>query len=143
MSFFFFFNDTATTDIYTYRHTLSLPDALPIYYRPRSTIREVVKALGFSEDVTARLADTSWGSWGDDVPTRRLVEAGLEPYNGEVERLHRFLRVLLEAPRHLSPHVGGLVLTGGRLDEPVLINTAASEELTSIVWANIVIHTTR
>src|SRR3546814_11312744 len=28
--FFFFFNDTATTDIYTYVHALSLHDALPI-----------------------------------------------------------------------------------------------------------------
>src|SRR3546814_1624242 len=28
--FFFFFNDTATTEIYTYCHTLSLHDALPI-----------------------------------------------------------------------------------------------------------------
>src|SRR3546814_102453 len=27
---FFFFHDTATTEIYTYRHTLSLHDALPI-----------------------------------------------------------------------------------------------------------------
>src|SRR3546814_11936233 len=27
----FFFNDTATTEIYTYRHTLSLHDALPIF----------------------------------------------------------------------------------------------------------------
>src|SRR3546814_11925309 len=27
---FFFFNDTATTEIYTYVHTLSLHDALPI-----------------------------------------------------------------------------------------------------------------
>src|SRR3546814_14281991 len=27
----YFFNDTATTEIYTYRHTLSLHDALPIY----------------------------------------------------------------------------------------------------------------
>src|SRR3546814_16730401 len=27
----FFFNDTATTAIYTYRHTLSLHDALPIF----------------------------------------------------------------------------------------------------------------
>src|SRR3546814_17454692 len=26
----FFFNDTSTTEIYTYRHTLSLHDALPI-----------------------------------------------------------------------------------------------------------------
>src|SRR3546814_11615281 len=29
----FFFNDTATTDIYTYLHTLSLHDALPIFLR--------------------------------------------------------------------------------------------------------------
>src|SRR3546814_18823623 len=29
--FVFFFNDTATTEIYTYLHTLSLHDALPIY----------------------------------------------------------------------------------------------------------------
>src|SRR3546814_14564270 len=32
--FFFFFNDPATTDIYTYLHTLSLPDPLPIYCAP-------------------------------------------------------------------------------------------------------------
>src|SRR3546814_2312266 len=30
IAFFFFFNDTATTEIYTYGHTLSLHDALPI-----------------------------------------------------------------------------------------------------------------
>src|SRR3546814_16448371 len=30
MLYCFFFNDTATTDIYTYCHTLSLHDALPI-----------------------------------------------------------------------------------------------------------------
>src|SRR3546814_13103048 len=31
LCFYFFFNDTATTEIYTYGHTLSLHDALPIY----------------------------------------------------------------------------------------------------------------
>src|SRR3546814_18134008 len=31
---FFFCNDTATTEIYTYCHTLSLHDALPIYPVP-------------------------------------------------------------------------------------------------------------
>src|SRR3546814_14103896 len=30
ISLFYFFNDTATTKIYTYLHTLSLPDSLPI-----------------------------------------------------------------------------------------------------------------
>ncbi|WP_293701092.1 MULTISPECIES: error-prone DNA polymerase [unclassified Sphingopyxis] len=108
--------------------------ATVIHYRPRSTIREVGKALGFSEDVTARLADTSWGSWGDEVPVERLVEAGLDPHNGEIERLHRFVGELLKAPRHLSQHVGGFVLTQGRLDELVPIHNAAMEDRTFIEW---------
>lgn len=108
--------------------------ATVIHYRPRSTIREVGKALGLSEDVTARLADTSWGSWGDEVPVERLIEAGLNPYNGEIERLHRFVDELLKAPRHLSQHVGGFVLTQGRLDELVPIHNAAMEDRTFIEW---------
>ncbi|WP_338427131.1 error-prone DNA polymerase [Sphingopyxis kveilinensis] len=108
--------------------------ATVIHYRPRSTIREVGKALGFSEDVTARLADTSWGSWGDEVPVERLIEAGLNPQNGEIERLHRFVGELLKAPRHLSQHVGGFVLTQGRLDELVPIHNAAMEDRTFIEW---------
>src|SRR3546814_18961378 len=31
LSIVVFFNDTSTTEIYTYRHTLSLHDALPIF----------------------------------------------------------------------------------------------------------------
>jgi error-prone DNA polymerase len=108
--------------------------ATVIHYRPRSTIREVGKALGFSEDVTARLADTSWGSWGDEVPVERLVEAGLNPANGEIERLHRFVGELLKAPRHLSQHVGGFVLTEGRLDELVPLHNAAMDNRTFIEW---------
>ena len=38
--------------------------ATVIHYRPRSAIRDVGKALGLTEDVTAALADTVWGSWG-------------------------------------------------------------------------------
>src|SRR5216117_4566244 len=35
---FFFFNDTATTEIYTRKDTLSLHDALPISTSPRETM---------------------------------------------------------------------------------------------------------
>lgn len=115
------------------RHRAAIA-ATVIHYRPRSTIREVGKALGLSEDVTARLADTSWGSWGDEVPVERLVEAGLNPHNGEIERLHRFVGELLKAPRHLSQHVGGFVLTEGRLDELVPLHNAAMEDRTFIEW---------
>src|SRR3546814_19202702 len=34
----FFFNDTATTEIYTYLHTLSLHDALPISFNGRRLV---------------------------------------------------------------------------------------------------------
>src|SRR2546430_12727954 len=37
MKYFFFFNDTATTEIYT----LSLHDALPIFLRHENRIREI------------------------------------------------------------------------------------------------------
>src|SRR3546814_15508388 len=45
----FFFNDTATTEIYTYVHTLSLHDALPIFTlrrRPADLPRPARHLLG-------------------------------------------------------------------------------------------------
>ena len=45
--------------------------ATVIYYRPRSAIRDVGKALGLTEDVTAALADTVWGSWARASTTCR------------------------------------------------------------------------
>ncbi|MGZ9101206.1 MAG: PHP domain-containing protein, partial [Brevundimonas sp.] len=48
-----------------------------IHYRPRSAIRDVGKALGLTEDVTARMADTVWGSWGDSVKDEHVNRTGL------------------------------------------------------------------
>src|SRR3546814_15399201 len=42
----FFFNDTATPEIYTYGHTLSLHDALPIWCLGTRNLFKVVE-LGF------------------------------------------------------------------------------------------------
>src|SRR3546814_2908062 len=50
---FFFFNDTATTEIYTYLHTLSLHDALPIFEHDPP---EKVERLGWGKIVTKREA---------------------------------------------------------------------------------------
>jgi error-prone DNA polymerase len=108
--------------------------ATVIHYRPRSTIREAGKALGLTEDVTARLAGTIWGSWGGDVPEARVTEAGFDPANPEIARLKHLVDQLLEFPRHLSQHVGGFVLTEGRLDELVPIHNAAMPDRTFIEW---------
>ena len=109
--------------------------ATVIRYRSRSALREVGKALGLTEDVTARLSGTIWGSHsGEDVPESRVSEAGFDPANPELARLRDMASRLLEYPRHLSQHVGGFVLSQSRLDELVPIHNAAMPDRTFIEW---------
>ncbi|TQI76619.1 DnaE-like error-prone DNA polymerase [Bosea sp. AK1] len=108
--------------------------ATVIHYRPRSAIREAGKVLGLTEDVTARIADTNWGSWGSEIGDARVRQAGLDPTNPTIRRAVDFASRLLGYPRHLSQHVGGFVLSRGRLDETVPIGNAAMEDRTFIEW---------
>jgi error-prone DNA polymerase len=108
--------------------------ATVISYRPKSAIREVGKALGLSEDITAALARTVWGSWGDGLSDSQIREAGLDPENPMIRRTAELATELIGFPRHLSQHVGGFVLTRGRLDETVPIGNAAMPDRTFIEW---------
>ena len=108
--------------------------ATVIHYRPRMAIRQVGKALGLTEDITAALANTVWGSWGDNVPDEHIRQAGLDPANPEIRRAVTLAEQLLSFPRHLSQHVGGYVLTKRRLDETVPIGNAAMKDRTFIEW---------
>jgi error-prone DNA polymerase len=108
--------------------------ATVIHYRPRSAIRDVGKALGLTEDVTAALADTVWGSWGDGLDEMQVRQAGLDPKNSMVELAVRLAAELIDFPRHLSQHVGGYVLTQDRLDTYVPIGNAAMDDRTFIEW---------
>ncbi len=108
--------------------------ATVIHYRPRSAIRDVGKALGLTEDVTAALADTVWGSWGKGLNETQVRQAGLDPQNAMVELAVDLATELVEFPRHLSQHVGGYVLTQDRLDTYVPIGNAAMDDRTFIEW---------
>ena len=108
--------------------------ATVIHYRPRSAIRDVGKALDLTEDVTAALADTVWGHWGDGLDDKQVRQAGLEPNNPTVARAVALATQLIGFPRHLSQHVGGYVLTQDRLDTYVPIGNAAMDERTFIEW---------
>src|SRR2546426_4926860 len=69
MFFFFFFNDTATTEIYT----LSLHDALPILVTERASCAWV----GHLRTVHAILTSSvpkSAASWSEKIPARRSEE---------------------------------------------------------------------
>ncbi|NNC73124.1 MAG: error-prone DNA polymerase, partial [Sphingomonadaceae bacterium] len=108
--------------------------ATVIHYRPRSAVREVGKVLGHTEDLTSRIVSTVWGSWGREMPEERIAETGFDPANPEIARLKMLVDQILNFPRHLSQHVGGYVLTQGRLDEIVPIHNAAMEDRTFIEW---------
>ncbi|MGA7943060.1 MAG: error-prone DNA polymerase [Bradyrhizobium sp.] len=108
--------------------------ATVIHYRPRSAIRDVGKALGLTEDVTAALADTVWGSWGSGLNEMQVKQAGLDPQNPMVALAVQLATELIEFPRHLSQHVGGYVLTQDRLDTYVPIGNAAMDDRTLIEW---------
>jgi error-prone DNA polymerase len=108
--------------------------ATVIHYRPKSAIREVGKALGLTEDATAALSTQTWNASETLWPDDRLAEIGLDPESPVLRHTVRLARELVGLPRHLSQHVGGFVLTRGRLDETVPIGNAAMEDRTFIEW---------
>src|SRR5580700_666838 len=107
--------------------------ATVIHYRSRRAIREVGKALGLTEDVTAALAKTVWGT-GDELPVDHIRQAGLDPRNPAIRQAVALADELTGFPRHLSQHVGGFVLTREPLDYTVPIANAAMEKRTFIEW---------
>ena len=56
---FFFFNDTATTEIYT----LSLHDALPIFARPEVEIRRLPGSVLKLDEINRRMKGSHRSKW--------------------------------------------------------------------------------
>src|SRR6185503_19843297 len=108
--------------------------ATVICYRPRSAVRDLGKALGFSLEQVDRVAKLL--SWWDDKSAlqERVREAGLEPQSLQVRQLLALARELAGFPRHLSQHVGGFVISRGPLAELVPVENAAMRERTVIQW---------
>ncbi len=108
--------------------------ATVIHYRPRSAIREVGKAMGLSEDVTAKLAGTIWGSYEEQVEDARAKEAGLDLTDPYLRMVLKLAKQMIGMPRHLSQHVGGFILTERPLTEIVPIGNGAMPERSFIEW---------
>ncbi|MBW8784268.1 MAG: PHP domain-containing protein, partial [Novosphingobium sp.] len=108
--------------------------ATVIHYRPRMAIREVGKAMGLSEDVTAALARTIWGGWGNEIAEKHAAEAGLDITDPHLRRVLKLTEQMIGMPRHLGQHVGGFILTQGPLIETVPIGNGAMPERSFIEW---------
>ncbi|EAQ30026.1 DNA polymerase III subunit alpha [Erythrobacter sp. NAP1] len=108
--------------------------ATVIHYRPRMAIREVGKAMGLSEDVTASLAKTVWGGWGREISEKHAAETGMDITDPHLRRVLKLTEQMIGMPRHLSQHVGGFILTEGALTETVPIGNGAMPERSFIEW---------
>ncbi|CAG0989918.1 hypothetical protein ARNL5_03153, partial [Anaerolineae bacterium] len=105
-----------------------------ISYRPKSAIRDVGKALGFSlETVDAIAKNHTWWD-GREVMKERFEEVGLSVDDLQVQQLLHLTQQLLGFPRHLSQHTGGFVLTKGPLSRLVPIENASMPDRTVIEW---------
>ncbi|WP_299984925.1 error-prone DNA polymerase [uncultured Ruegeria sp.] len=108
--------------------------ATVIHFRSRAAIREVGKVMGLSQDVTAGLSGQIWGMSNGGVDAERLKELGLDIKDRRLMQTIRLIGEIIGFPRHLSQHVGGFVITKGRLDELCPIENAAMEDRTVIEW---------
>jgi error-prone DNA polymerase len=107
--------------------------AAVISYRSRSALRDVAKVFGLSEDMIGALSSLQWSS-GARLRPETIAETGLDPKNPIIAQVLAHAGKILGFPRHLSQHVGGFVLTRGRLDELCPIGNAAMAERTFLEW---------
>ena len=115
------------------RHRAAIA-ATVIHYRPKSAIREVAKVFSLPEATAAILSAQTWNPGDELWSADTLREAGLDPEEPRLHRVVLLARELVGLPRHLSQHVGGFVLTRGRLDESVPIGPAAMAGRSFIEW---------
>jgi len=118
----------------TYGRTRSALTAVVTRFRARGAVREVGKALGLSEDVTAGLAAAIWGYSREGVEEKHAQELNLDMSDTRLALTLDLARQLINTPRHLSQHPGGFVLTRDRLDELVPIEPAAMDDRQVIEW---------
>ncbi len=105
-----------------------------IRYRAKGAIRDVGKALGLPEDMTKALSSQVW-SWSEEgVETKHVEELNLNLEDRRLRLTLELARQLQGAPRHLSQHPGGFVLTRDRLDDLVPIEPAAMKDRQVIEW---------
>ena len=105
-----------------------------IRYRARGAIRDVGKALGLSEDMIRLLSSSMSRGAEGRLDRSRLEEIGLNPGDRRLRLALDLAHQLTGAPRHLSQHPGGFVLTRDRLDELCPIEPAAMDNRQVIEW---------
>lgn len=115
------------------RHRAALCSTV-IRYRSKGALRDVGKALGLPDDMISLLSSQVWGWSQEGVEPKHAEELNLNLQDRRLSLALDLARQLIGAPRHLSQHPGGFVLTEDRLDELVPIEPAAMDDRHVIEW---------
>jgi error-prone DNA polymerase len=109
--------------------------ATVVHYRGKRAIREVGRAMGLSDDTISALSSQLWGFFSTKgLEAERMAEIGLDLRDRRLRQTIELVYEINGFPRHLSQHVGGFIITEGRLDELVPIENATMEGRTVICW---------
>jgi error-prone DNA polymerase len=106
-------------------------------YRARSAIRDVGKAIGIPERLVDAFAKDHF--WFDERGLRvaklgELAQAMGVRWPKPLALWMELSEELMGFPRHLSQHVGGFVLTQGKLTRLVPVENAAMKDRSVIQW---------
>jgi len=108
-----------------------------ISYRGKSAVREVGKVFGFGADVLDRLSrlNSHYETFKGEELQRRLKEEGCDPTQDRALRKFSDLyHRILDFPRHLGQHSGGMVISIDRLDSIVPLEPASMPDRTIVQW---------
>ncbi len=108
--------------------------ATVIRYRTKSAIRDCGRALGISLDRIDAVSKMVDSRLPEGTLTHRAKEAGIDPESDVGKRFLYLVQNLIGFPRHLSQHVGGMVMTQGWLCEVCPIENASMDGRTVIQW---------
>ncbi len=117
-----------------YGHDRAAIAATVTSYRPRSALRDVGRALAVAPDLIEQFAKEHFWFDGKAALAEKLAEAGLGAQAGPVLQWLDLTTQLIGFPRHLGQHVGGFVLTQGKLSRLVPIQPATMEARRIIQW---------
>ncbi len=108
-----------------------------ITYRGRSAAREVGKALGFDADMQSRLTRLV-GSWEWKGPTdtmeHQFREAGFDLRHPRIAKYLELSIRMLDLPRHLGQHSGGMIIAQNQLASVVPLEPASMPGRTVVQW---------
>jgi error-prone DNA polymerase len=108
-----------------------------ITYRGRSAAREVGKSLGFDEDTLTRLTRVV-SAWEWKGPTDTVQEqfraAGFDLNQPRIAKYLELSVRMLDLPRHLGQHSGGMIIAQGQLASVVPIEPASMVGRNVIQW---------